>query len=52
MEQFPSSEILQLFTKFPQLMEPEGALPCSQQPTPCPYPEYGESSPRPLILGL
>jgi hypothetical protein len=28
-------------------MEPEGSLPCSQEPTTCPYLEPNESNPHP-----
>jgi hypothetical protein len=31
-------------------MEPEGSLPCSQQPTTGPYPAPDQSSPHHLIL--
>jgi hypothetical protein len=31
-------------------MEPEGSLPCSQQPATCPYPEPNESNPHPQTL--
>jgi len=30
----------------PPLMETEGSLPCSQEPTTCPYLEPSESSPQ------
>jgi hypothetical protein len=39
----------QLVEKFPTFMEPEGALPHSQQPATCPYPEPAQSSPNPHI---
>jgi hypothetical protein len=31
-------------------MEPEGSLPCSQDPDTCPYPEPRESNPHPQTL--
>jgi hypothetical protein len=31
-------------------MEPEGSLPCSQEPATGPYPDPDESSPQRLIL--
>jgi hypothetical protein len=31
-------------------MEPEGSLPCSQEPTTCPYPKLNESNPHPQTL--
>jgi hypothetical protein len=33
-------------------MEPEGSLPCSQQPLTGPYPELDQSSPYRPILSL
>jgi hypothetical protein len=37
--------------KSPQsISEPEGSIPCSQQPTTYPYPEPDESSPHPFTL--
>jgi hypothetical protein len=31
-------------------MEPEGSLPCSQEPANSPYPEPNESNPHPQTL--
>jgi hypothetical protein len=31
-------------------MEPEGSLPCSQEPATCAYPEPNESNPHPQTL--
>ena len=45
MDQSPSLEA-------PQLMETEGSLPHTQQPTTCPYPEPNQSSQYFLILLL
>jgi hypothetical protein len=33
-------------------MEPEGSLPCSQEPSTGPYPEQDQASPYHLILSL
>jgi hypothetical protein len=33
-------------------MEPEGAVPCTQEPSPGPYPELDQSSPYRPILSL
>jgi len=37
---------------FPQIVEPRGSLPVSQQPFACPYPERDQASPPSLILAL
>jgi hypothetical protein len=33
-------------------MEPEGSLPCSQEPATCPYSKPNESNPQPQTLFL
>jgi hypothetical protein len=33
-------------------MEPEGSLPCSQEPAICPYPEQNESNPHTVLYIL
>jgi len=49
MEQGPLEKLIvtQLDKKFAHFMEPEGSLPCSQQPATGPFPEQDESSPHP-----
>jgi hypothetical protein len=42
--------IAQTVKKFTTFMEPEGSLPCSQQPTNEPYPEPDASSPHFYLL--
>jgi len=41
-----SEAVTQLFNKFAAFMEPEGSLPCQQQPETGPYPEPDASSPH------
>jgi hypothetical protein len=44
--------VAQLLKKLPAFIEPEGSLPCLQEPATSPYPEPDESSPHPPFLFL
>jgi hypothetical protein len=46
------TQIVQLLKNFKKSMEPEGSLPCSQEPSSGPYPEADWSSPYNLNLSL